>query len=405
MPSIISATTTNGVTVQGDNSGSLQLATNSGTTAVTIDTSQNVTFAKPITVGGNTLGAGNATSFKNRIINGAMVIDQRNAGAAVTISSNGSSYLTDRFRADAPVDQSMTFQQQTSVIPNGFSYALKATAGTATTTATNQPLLAQFIEGFNMADLGFGTANAKTITLSFWVRSSLTGTFGVCFENNNADRGYIASYTINVADTFEYKTITIAGDTSGTWETTNQRGLSVFFDLGFGTTYSSAASTAWANVERGLTGGVKLAANTGATWFITGVQLEVGSTATSFDYRPYGTELSLCQRYYYRITLTGGNFTGIGRAFSSTQCLIPTIYPCTMRTSPSALEQTGTAGDYGVGYGAGSASGCSSVPTFSNATIEGAYTIFTIASGLTAGGAVNAYRGANSPYLGWSAEL
>jgi len=243
--------------------------------------------------------------FLNRIINGAMVIDQRNAGAAVTISSNGSSYLTDRFRADAPVDQSMTFQQQTSVIPTGFSYALKATAGTATTTATNQPLLAQFIEGFNMADFGFGTANAKTITLSFWVRSSLTGTFGVCFENNNADRGYIASYTINSANTFEYKTITIAGDTSGTWETTNQRGLAVFFDLGFGTTYSSAASTAWANVERGLTGGVKLAANTGATWYVTGVQLEVGSTATSFDYRPYGTELALCQRYYEQIGGTG----------------------------------------------------------------------------------------------------
>jgi hypothetical protein len=238
--------------------------------------------------------------FRNRIINGNMAIDQRNAGASVTVSNNGSSFITDRFRGDAPADQSMTFQQQTSVIPTGFSYALKVTAGTATSNTSNQPTLAHFIEGFNFADLGFGTANAKTFTLSFWVRSSLTGTFGVCFENNNADRAYIASYTINVADTFEYKTVTIAGDTSGTWETTNQRGLAIFFDLGYGTTWSAAASSAWANLsnDRGLTGGVKLAANTGATFYITGVQLEVGSTATSFDYRPYGTELALCQRYY-----------------------------------------------------------------------------------------------------------
>jgi hypothetical protein len=310
---------------------------------------------------------GVSPGFRNRIINGGMTIDQRNAGAAVTISSNGSSYLTDRFRADAPVDQSMTFQQQTSVIPTGFSYALKVTAGTATTNASNQPLLAQFIEGFNMADLGFGTANAKTITLSFWVRSSLTGTFGVCFENNNADRGYIASYTINSANTFEYKTITIAGDTSGTWETTNQRGLAVFFDLGFGTTYSSAASTAWANVERGLTGGTKLAANTGATWFITGVQLEVGSTATSFDYRPIGTELALCQRYYetsynqgstpqvvptntansYTFLSSGSNTIG-GGSGTAQQTMGPYFYKVTKRAVPTLTIYSYTSSTTGV---------------------------------------------------------
>ena len=277
---------------------------------------------------------GVSEAFKNKIINGAMAIDQRNAGASVTVSNNGSSFITDRFRADAPADQSMTFQQQTSVIPTGFSYSLKVTAGTATSNTSNQPLLAHFIEGFNFADLGFGTANAKTVTLSFWVRSSLTGTFGVCFENNNADRGYIASYTINSANTFEYKTITIAGDTSGTWETTNQRALAIFFDLGFGTTYSSAASTTWANVERGLTGGVKLAANTGATWYITGVQLEVGSTATSFEYRQYGTELALCQRYFAKIGLTSGEALGMGMtqdSYSSGYFYIK--YPVTMRSA------------------------------------------------------------------------
>ena len=292
--------------------------------------------------------------FRNRIINGNMAIDQRNAGVAVTISNNDSSFITDRFRADAPSDQSMTFQQQTSVVPTGFTNALKVTAGTATTNASNQPGLFHFIEGYNTADLGFGTANAKTITLSFWVRSSLTGTFGVCFENNDGNRAYIASYTINVADTFEYKTITIAGDTSGTWNTTNQRGISVIFDLGFGTTWSAAASSAWANLsnDRGLTGGAKLAANTGATWFITGVQLEVGSTATSFDYRPYGTELALCQRYYAKVgPSTSGVYPGFGTAGgeSSTAAFGIFTTPVTMRSTPT-FSSSGTLTLYSQGF-------------------------------------------------------
>jgi hypothetical protein len=287
---------------------------------------------------------GQDTTFggiRNRIINGAMVIDQRNVGANVTNSNNGSSFITDRFRGDAPVDQSMTFQQQTSIVPAGFTHSLKVTAGTATSNTNNQPALAHFVEGFNTADLGFGTANAKTITLSFWVRSSLTGTFGVSFENNDGNRAYIASYTINVADTFEYKTITIAGDTSGTWEKTNQRGLAIFFDLGYGTTWSAAASSAWANLsnDRGLTGGTKLAANTGATWFITGVQLEVGSTATSFDYRPYGTELALCQRYFQ--TFGGSSLyepVGFGTAYLTTYCYSLTHFIVDMRTTPTLVK-------------------------------------------------------------------
>jgi len=337
--------------------------------------------------------------FLNRIINGGQVIDQRNAGAAVTISSNGSSYLTDRFRADAPVDQSMTFQQQTSVIPTGFSYALKATAGTATTTATNQPLLAQFIEGFNMADFGFGTANAKTITLSFWVRSSLTGTFGVCFENNNADRGYIASYTINSANTFEYKTITIAGDTSGTWETTNQRGLAVFFDLGFGTTYSSAASTAWANVERGLTGGVKLAANTGATWYVTGIQLEVGSTATSFDYRPYGTELMLCQRYYYGLSGSGIPIM-IGQAYTTSAAIGAFVTPTEMRAIPTLSYN-----NLNAWTSTGSASGATTWTIDSGSSNKLLRITASGGSGLVAGNASGMYLSNSSSYFNLSAEL
>jgi hypothetical protein len=299
---------------------------------------------------------------RNLVINGDMRIDQRNAGANVTNSNNGSSFITDRFRGDAPVDQSITFQQQTSIVPAGFTHSLKVTSNTATSNTNNQPALAHFVEGFNTADLGFGTVNAKTITLSFQVYSSLTGTFGVCFENNNSDRAYIASYTINTANTWETKTITIAGDTSGTWEKTNQRGLSIFFDLGFGTTFSSAASTTWANVERGLTGGVKLAANTGATWYITGVQLEVGSVATPFERRPYGMELALCQRYYYKsyeIGVTPGTNTGTGAISGrnwdpgSGRTTVPVTahHKVEMRTTPTVVFYTipGLAGSVSQG--------------------------------------------------------
>ena len=346
------------------------------------------------------------TGFKNRIINGQMTFDQRNAGASTTATDNV--YTLDRWQTGSSASSKFTIQQNAGSVtpPAGFSNYLGCTSSSAYTVGAGETFnVAQQIEGYNVADLAWGTANAKTVTLSFWVRSSLTGTFGGALANSNVTRSYPFSYTISAANTWEYKTVTIAGDTSGTWQTTTSTGIRVWMSIGTGSTLSGTAG-AWAGSDfRSATGATSVVGTNGATFYITGVQLEVGSTATSFDYRPYGTELALCQRYYYRITLTGGNFTGIGRAFSSTQCLIPTIYPCTMRTSPSALEQTGTAGDYGIGYGAGSASGCSSVPTFSNATIEGAYTIFTIASGLTAGGGVNAYRGANSPYLGWSAEL
>jgi hypothetical protein len=320
--------------------------------------------------------------FRNRVINGDMRIDQRNAGANVAIANNASSYITDRFRADAPADQSMTFQQQTSVVPTGFTNALKVTAGTATTNVSNQPGLFHFVEGYNTADLGFGTANAKTITLSFWVRSSLTGTFGVCFENNDGNRAYIASYTINVADTFEYKTITIAGDTSGTWNTTNQRGISVIFDLGYGTTWSAAASSAWANLsnDRGLTGGAKLAANTGATWYMTGCQLEVGSTATNFDVRSYGTELALCQRY---CNVYGENvytiFGTMGFAFSGTGFSSVTPFPVEMRAIPTVAYT----GNTRAVSGSDSISVTSAVFNTSNSNKKIALVEPAVASGLT----------------------
>jgi hypothetical protein len=234
--------------------------------------------------------------FKNRIINGAMVIDQRNAGAAVT--ANGS-FPVDRMRIFNSSDGAFSAQQDSSA-PDGFVNSVKVTTTTAdgTLTGTQNLQFTQRIEGTNVADLGWGTASAAPVTLSFWVRSSLTGTFGGSLRNSAGTRSYPYTYTISVADTWEYKTVTIAGDTSGTWLTTTGIGLIVFFGLGVGPDVSGTAG-AWAGVNYlSATGAVSVIGTLNATWYVTGVQLEKGSTATSFDYRPYGTELALCQRYF-----------------------------------------------------------------------------------------------------------
>ena len=234
--------------------------------------------------------------FKNRIINGAMVIDQRNAGASVT-PTNGQ-YSVDRFACNLSAASKYS-AQQSSVAPAGFTNSLLITSLSSYSVGVNDYfLIRQSIEGLNCADLGWGTANAQTVTVSFWVRSSLTGTFGGALENSASNRCYPFSYTINSANTWEQKTLTIAGDTTGTWLTTNGIGIKVTFSLGMGSNLSGTAG-AWVGSEKiSATGATSVVGTNGATFYITGVQLEKGSTATSFDYRPYGTELALCQRYY-----------------------------------------------------------------------------------------------------------
>ena len=272
--------------------------------------------------------------FKNRIINGAMMIDQRNAGASV---STDVSLPVDRFVFGKSGSQTFTGQRSTTA-PSGFINSVLVTIGTGGATgATDRLTLTQAIEGYNISDLAWGSASASTITISFWVRSSLTGTFGVALRNSATNRSYVASYTINSANTFEQKTITVTGDTSGTWLTDNSAGIYLTWDLGVGSTYNTTAGSWQAGNYFGLTSGTKLSVTSGATFYITGVQLEKGSTATSFDYRPYGTELALCQRY---CQYAGSGASG---SFDNSATVIQIMEKCvvTMRAAPSGAIYSG----------------------------------------------------------------
>jgi hypothetical protein len=267
--------------------------------------------------------------FRNRIINGDMRIDQRNAGASVT-QTTGNLYGVDRFQAVGAVTSKFTFQQS-STAPAGFTNSTLITSSAATSVGSSDfYLFGQLVEGLNMSDLAWGTANAQTVTLSFWARSSLTGTFGGVIQNSDNSRNYPFSYTISAANTWEQKTITIVGDTSGTWLTTNSTGMKVRWSLGAGATVSGTAG-AWSGTAYfSATGATSVVGTNGATFYITGVQLEKGSTATSFDYRDYGTELALCQRYYVRLGAGGW-----GSIYSGTNADAGIQFPVTMRSTPS----------------------------------------------------------------------
>ena len=282
---------------------------------------------------------GVSPGFRNRIINGGMTIDQRNAGASVTPTVDV--YTLDRWQAECAVASKYSVQQDAGAVtpPAGFSDYLGVTSTSAYSVGSGDFFsILQIIEGYNIADFGWGTANAKTVTISFWVRSSLTGTFGGAIENNGATRCYPFSYTISAANTWEQKSVTVAGDTSGTWNAINGRGLVLRFSLGVGSTYAGTAG-AWGSTRYfGVTGQTQVVGTNGATLYITGVQLEVGSSATSFEYLDYGRSLIQCQRYFYKLGGTG-SITKLGEAHyedsTAVRGCIP--FPVTMRAIPTGL--------------------------------------------------------------------
>ena len=302
---------------------------------------------------GQTIGASSSATMKNRIINGGMVIDQRNNGASVTLGAVNPQYSIDRWYFQTAQASKLSFQQNAGSVtpPVGFSNYLGITSLSAySSVSTDYFTFAQRIEAFNTNDLAWGTSNAKTVTLSFWVYSSLTGTFSGALNNNQSTNGasYAFTYSIPTANTWTYITITIQGSTIGTWS--NGYSICVVYNLGCGSTYLTSTPNSWqANGQYfGVTGTTSVVGTSGATFYLTGVQLEVGTVASSFDYRDYGRELIMCQRYYqtnFLHTLAAGTTSGDATL----------VFPVQMRTTPSTsyTDTTGALGKYTDSGGSG----------------------------------------------------
>jgi len=276
---------------------------------------------------------------KNLIINGGMEVSQRGTGAG-NAASAGQVVSCDQWKSwingSGGSGAAFTLQQEFSVIPDNFITSLKVDqTGTATLSGTQYNLIANYIEGYRIAHLGFGTAAAKTVTLSFWIRSSITGTFGGALSNGAQNRSYPFSYTIDNVNTWERKKITIPGDTTGTWARDNSRGFLLFFSLGTGPGYSGPEGV-WAGATYLSPTGVNNWVGQSSTFYLTGVQLEVGKNATEFEHRSYGEELALCQRYYFKST----DYRQAGYSYAGNSSVdgmrVPYVWPVTMRANPAA---------------------------------------------------------------------
>lgn len=314
--------------------------------SVTVNGTNGLTFAD-----GSTQATGFAPGMRNRIINGDMRIDQRNAGASINNSASRV-YTLDRWAMLGISSNKFSVQQNAGSItpPVGFKNYLGVTSLAATSVgASDYYLIQQRVEGFNAADLSWGTSGAATVSLSFWVRSSLTGTFGGAIRNSAGDRSYPFSFAISAANTWEQKTVIISGDTTGTWLTDNGIGFDLAFGLGNGSTFSGTANTWQSGNYHAPTGATSVVGTNGATFYITGVQLEKGSVATPFEYRHYGQELALCQRYY---CYWGGtvNYARVATGFivnsTNAEVEIP-LFPVQMRASPSLGYSA--VGDWSIG--------------------------------------------------------
>jgi hypothetical protein len=293
---------------------------------IKVDAVVNESGGATATINGYTPTESNMAG-RNRIINGDMKIDQRNAGAAVTANA---SYPVDRWIVYSPAG-SFSAQKSTSIIPESHTNSLGFTVVSAgSPSGTQGANLGQYIEGFNVSDLGWGSAAAKTVTVSFWVRASIAGTYCFAVQNNAVDRSYVSEYTVSSANIWQQINITIAGDTTGTWLTTNGAGLKLWWDFNSGSDNSTGSADTWlAGSKKRTTNQTNLVGTSGATFYITGVQLEAGSVATPFERRFYGQELALCQRYYQQI----GSVTGVASQATAFVAAVQFFVP--MRTTPT----------------------------------------------------------------------
>jgi hypothetical protein len=328
---------------------------------MTLDGSNGVTFNDTSLQG----AAASPYVLKNRLINGDFRIDQRNAGASVT-ATGVAFYTLDRWYTNFSQNSKYTIQQNAGSVtpPVGFSNYLGATSSSAYSIAAGDYFfIEQLIEGFNFSDLNFGTANAKTVTLSFQVYSSLTGTFGGALVNSGQSRSYPFTYSIPTANTWTSISITIAGDTTGTWiGATNGIGCRVRISLGAGSSFSSTAGS-WATQNSvSATGATSVVGTNGATFYITGVQLEIGSSATPFERRLYNQELAACQRYYQQYDASESAAAGagiVGVCGSSSAGVMSGLLPVAMRTTATVAFN-----NLVLNYG-GATVGVSSITTYS----------------------------------------
>ena len=318
------------------------------------DVSGNLTGNVTGAINGLTPQASNMQPF-NRIINGAMTIDQRNAGASVTPASQD--YTLDRFKWVLSAASKLSCGQNAGAVatPVGFKNYLGVTSLSAYTVgASEQFSLQHHIEGFDVADLNWGAASAKTVTLSFQVYSSLTGTFGGMLRNSAQDRIYIFSYSIPVANTWTTISITISGDTTGTWLTTNGIGITASFSMGSGATLSGTAGSWGSTYYTSATGATSVVGTSGATFYITGVQLEAGSTASSFAHENYSDTLQKCQRYYELIYSDAQGVMPLSYAYNPGNHFNWYSFKAEKRATPTVTKLNGT-------WSGGTASGFPSV--------------------------------------------
>lgn len=400
----------NGTTLSAASAGTDYVAPGGALGTPSSGTVTNLTGTASIningTVGATTPAAGTFTSqnngqlagLRNRIINGAMTIDQRNAGAAVTPTATG--YILDRFAISISQASKLTIQQ-VSDAPTGFKYSTKLLVATQySPTAAEVFTFYQPIEGFNCIDLAFGTASATTVCVSLWVKGSVAGTYSVSLRNGTAARSYVG--TVSVTTSWVKQTITLTGDLTGTWLTDSGAGLYLTFDLGSGTNFNTTAGSWQAGNFTRTAGSVSFVNQTaGATLNITGVQLEIGSTATPFEQRPYGMELALCQRYYQQINLGAGfaaPFTGFNQSTTSVYYQVP--FKTTQRAVP--VFSTSSVSGFSVNSAAGSTSTTNLI--LSNGTIDGCF-LFATTSAQTAGYGTSLSATSTTQYLGFSAEL
>ena len=337
-----------------------------------------------------TSNQGSPYGFKNRIINGGMAIDQRNAGASVTPTAG--TYMVDRFQLDISQSSKYSFQRNGGSVtpPNGFRNYLGMTVATGySITSSDYFQLMHKIEGYNTADLMWGTTNAKTVTLSFWVYSNLNGTFGGAIRNNDVTRSYPFTYSTTTSNTWTYISITIPGDTTGTWETGTSIGIQIAWGLGNGSNYTGPAF-AWAGTNyQSATGTTSIVATTGNTFYLTGVQLEVGQQSTAFDYRAYTTELQLCQRYYFQSWGFGAWSTNLGQGYAGQVLPSPnnastigsSSFPVAMRASPTvttfdSLGVSGAVSQAAIANGIAATAGGASISGFNSVTKSS--TTFTV---------------------------